>query len=413
MKRWIAALALGYLAAMPLTAFAQVTDPQTALKELNEYQTKTVTEARSSGKQLDVKALQAGILERAQKAVAGVDVEKIDPKQGLDWARLYATADMYKQACRAAERFLATGPEAAQKFDAQSIMLSSCSELGEGKMVSDLLKETTPPSVIGGYMLASNAAYQYSEVIEKKLGVDAALTSLKDVEAKLSGMTPANDREKAQLSAAKNALSSTRIELLANAGRKTDALAEADRLIAAAAEAKDVPGERTLKALRLRTAMVDAPAPAIASERAYGEFKGLDSLKGKVVLVDFFAHWCGPCIASFPEMKKLYAELKEKGLEIVGVTTYYGYYRRENAEKRDMPKDTEFAKMGEFIKEFSLPWPVVYGERSNFEAYGITGIPHVTVIDRKGNVRKIKIGYSPSTFGEFRAYVEKLLAEKG
>ena len=408
MKRWIAALALSSLALMPAASFAQTTDPQAAMKELSEYQSKIVTEARSSGKQIDFKALQAGILERAQKAVAGVDVEKIDPKQGLAWAQLYSTADMPKMACRAAELFLTTGPEAAQKFQAQSIMLSSCSELGEGKMVAHLLKETTPPNVITGLNLASGTAYQYGEVIEKELGAEAALASLKDVETKLDALTPANDQEKARIASAKSMLSTSRVEILANAGRKADALAEADKLIEAA---KGTPNERSLKALRARTAMVGAPSPAIVSERSYGEFKGMDSLKGKVVLLDFFAHWCGPCIASFPEMKKMYDELKGKGLEIVGVTTYYGYYKRENAEKRDMPKDTEYAKMGEFIKEHNMNWPVVYGDRANFEAHGITGIPHVTVVDKKGNVRKIKIGYSPATFGEFRAYVEKLLAE--
>ena len=91
------------------------------------------------------------------------------------------------------------------------------------------------------------------------------------------------------------------------------------------------------------------------------------------------------------------------------MTTYYGYYRKENVEKRDMAKDVEFAKMGEFIAEYKLPWPVVYGERANFEAYGISGIPTTVVIGRDGTVHKLHVGYSKESFKAFRDEIERLL----
>lgn len=153
--------------------------------------------------------------------------------------------------------------------------------------------------------------------------------------------------------------------------------------------------------------MVGTSAPALTSERGYGEFPGLEGLKGKVVLIDFFAHWCGPCKAAFPSMVEMYKDLKSKGLEIVGFTTYYGYYGTE----RNISKDDEFAKMKDFMAEHKMTWPVVYGERSNFENYGVTGIPHVALLDKDGNVSHIKIGYSEAGMKELRKKIEQLLAD--
>lgn len=107
-------------------------------------------------------------------------------------------------------------------------------------------------------------------------------------------------------------------------------------------------------------------------------------------------------------MKRLYGDLKDKGLEVVGVTTYYGYIGRE----RDLTPDVEYAKMGDFVKQHELPWPTIFGARDNFTSYGVGGIPHITVLDRKGNVHSYKIGYSAASFAEFRKEIEKLLEEK-
>jgi len=106
-------------------------------------------------------------------------------------------------------------------------------------------------------------------------------------------------------------------------------------------------------------------------------------------------------------MEKLYADFHAKGLEIVGSTTYYGYYEKE----KGLTKDQEFAKMEEFIKQYNIPWPIQFSDRSNFENYGVTGIPQVVVIDKTGKIHDLHIGYSAQSFPEFRQAVEKLLSE--
>ena len=154
--------------------------------------------------------------------------------------------------------------------------------------------------------------------------------------------------------------------------------------------------------------MIAAPATPLTFEKTLGDFPGLAAWKGKVVIVDFFAHWCGPCRASFPDMKKLYADLHDKGVEVVQVTRYYGYF----GATRDLSPDAEYAKMIDFKAQNELPWPMIFGDKANFEAYGVTGIPQTVVIDRAGRVHKIDIGYSSESFVEFRKAVEALVAQK-
>ncbi len=433
------------------SAFAQqATDPIAAVKELRELRTKLFTEASAGGGQIDLNSISAKVKARADEMIKGIDLDKIEAKDAYGWAQLYSAAGKFTEACDLAKKFLTTSPEPTQRYQAQSLMMQACNSLGEAGELQAILKDVRVPTPTLSSSLASVTVYTYVDTIVSKLGLDAGMATLDDVEKNLVYEAPA-DYAKRMLAIQKqratsgnaaatitdpNAKAKTdeerlkeleiqagqaqtstkflfvdkRSELLAHAGQKDKAIDTLKTFIATLPEANPV--RKSANGALTRMTLEGSPAPAIASERAYGTFAGLESLKGKVVLVDFFAHWCGPCIASFPDMKQLYSTLKDKGVEIVGFTTYYGYYKAENRQKRDMDKDTEFAKMKEFIDEYSLPWPVVYGERSNFDAYGVTGIPHVAIIDRKGNVRKIKVGYSKDSFAEFRKLVEELVAEK-
>ncbi|MEI6240000.1 MAG: TlpA disulfide reductase family protein [Planctomycetia bacterium] len=100
------------------------------------------------------------------------------------------------------------------------------------------------------------------------------------------------------------------------------------------------------------------------------------SLAGKVVLVDFWATWCGPCVAEIPNVLEQYEKYRDKGFEVVGVSLDED---RETLEK--------------FVAEQKIPWPILY-EKPGGEGwrhplatyYGISGIPTVILIGRDGNV---------------------------
>jgi thiol-disulfide isomerase/thioredoxin len=124
--------------------------------------------------------------------------------------------------------------------------------------------------------------------------------------------------------------------------------------------------------------------------------KTMADLKGKVVVLDFWATWCGPCVASFPDVRKLQARYEGYPVVILGVTSPQGYHisRPEGlngkSERIDTKGDTakEFALMPEFIRQMNMTWPVVFTEQDVFNPdFGVLGIPHVAILDPNGIVR--------------------------
>ena len=97
------------------------------------------------------------------------------------------------------------------------------------------------------------------------------------------------------------------------------------------------------------------------------------SLSGKVVLVDFWATWCGPCVAEIPNMLEQYEKYHAQGFEVVGISL-----------------DEEKDKVDAFIAEHKIPWPIIYVGKGwqdpTAQFYGISGIPQLILIGRDGNV---------------------------
>ena len=112
-----------------------------------------------------------------------------------------------------------------------------------------------------------------------------------------------------------------------------------------------------------------------------GKTVAMKDLANKVVIIDFWATWCGPCREEIPHLNELYSELKSKGLEIVGISM--------DSDGTDSVKD--------FVREFRMQYPVVMGDEKLAESFGgLIGLPTTFIIDRSGKIAKKYIGLPPA-----------------
>jgi peroxiredoxin len=102
----------------------------------------------------------------------------------------------------------------------------------------------------------------------------------------------------------------------------------------------------------------------------------LAELKGKVVLLDFWATTCVPCVRDLPDLKQLYTKYNSQGLEIIGISL--------DADKKALTR---------FVEKEKIPWPQYYdpaGETNRLaQQYGVAAIPVVWLVDRKGLLRQL------------------------
>lgn len=144
-------------------------------------------------------------------------------------------------------------------------------------------------------------------------------------------------------------------------------------------------------------AEVGGPAPNCAlASLSDSQNYDLAQFRGKVVYVDFWSSWCGPCAKSFPFMGELQRELQDQGLQVVGV---------------NLDESPEDAKA--FLAKHPAAFTVAADTNQQCaKEFGVQAMPSSYLIDRNGVIRHVHLGFRPEEAKEFRALAEQLLAEK-
>jgi cytochrome c biogenesis protein CcmG/thiol:disulfide interchange protein DsbE len=420
-------LALLTLAALTPPALRGQEESAAALyKAVEEYPRERRAEMRAQGKSVDREDMER--FEREQRELAGRSAAKLAARQGLAGIDLFYLGALYnlagkrKETLEAMRRYLADGAasgppaQAARNLVAVYAAQNKLFEEAEAARAAYLQNE---PKTTGQLLqnehelgVAYLKAKQYERAAERAAEAFRLAKTLK------SGDIPQARREES-IFAAGEALAAAHSALK----RKEESLATVVELFRLALELpsanlyrltanrfpdKADDAERAI--LALPSDRVATPPELTVAEWIDQEPLHLADLRGRVVLIDFWYEWCGPCRASFPVLRDWQKKYGERGFTVIGLTDLQrtlGGSGKSRAEKLD------FLRRFKQGNKMTYAVAVAEGPGENLPEYGVNAFPTAVLIDRRGAVRFISIGVSPGELDRLGEMVEKLVKEPG
>ena len=142
-------------------------------------------------------------------------------------------------------------------------------------------------------------------------------------------------------------------------------------------------------------ASVSGPAPNFTLKSLSGKNLKLSEMTGNVVLINFWASWCGPCRQEMPLLNDLHNKYEPLGFTVLGVNV---------EEQSDAARG--------FINDYPVDFPVLLDNKNQVsKLYNVVAMPTTVVVDRDGNLRFLHKGYKPGDEQEYRKMVKKLIRE--
>jgi len=139
----------------------------------------------------------------------------------------------------------------------------------------------------------------------------------------------------------------------------------------------------------------NGPAPQFTLAARGGNEVSLAQYRGKVVMINFWASWCGPCRQEMPLLENIYKKYGKLGFTLLGV----------NVEPDSKAAD-------DWLKQTPVSFPILYDKESKVsKLYDVAGMPSTVIIDRKGNVRVLHKGYKPGDENEYLDSIRSLIRE--
>jgi thiol-disulfide isomerase/thioredoxin len=352
-----------------------------------------IIKARAAGV-TNMDSLRTARKDKALTYIMGVDPRKIGVDNYHAAARLFFAAGKKDSALQVLEKFA----PAQKEREALTLLFNLYIEKGQVSRAEELftnaIKEL-PGGRSAGFYMDLIYSYEEKDELAKAIAIaDDAIASLPKEDATFVIL------EKA--------------ELLNLSGDKKGALSLLQQL------KEDNPNDpRMMRAINAKANLynlIGSPAAEWkAAEWIDSKPLALKELRGKVVFLDFWAPWCGPCRAMFPHIKKLYVDYADKGLVILGITRYYGRFNQlgQNLQNLTPAEELEWIKKFKLHHEIPYPYAVAEGDAAaaNELAYGVYGIPHMVLIDKKGVVREYAIGSGPASEEKLSKAVALLIAE--
>ena len=141
--------------------------------------------------------------------------------------------------------------------------------------------------------------------------------------------------------------------------------------------------------------MEGQPAPDFSLKSSTGENLRLSEYRGDVVMINFWATWCGPCRQEMPLLDALYSRYERVGFNLLGVNI-----------------DDDSRRAMQMIKELGVNFPVLFDARKEVSRlYEVDAMPVTVIVDRSGNVRYVHQGYKPGYEDKYLDQVRSLLRE--